>query len=95
MNAGANRRTLWRLSALGLVMLGLSFAAVPLHDLFCRVTGYGGTTSVADSAPADASCVDTQVDGKQDHKVELKGSSDPENAKQKHAAHADFGDRVV
>ena len=25
-------------------MVGLSFAAVPLYDLFCRVTGYGGTT---------------------------------------------------
>jgi len=23
-------------------MLGLSFAAVPLYDLFCRVTGFGG-----------------------------------------------------
>ncbi|MEL6678098.1 MAG: cytochrome c oxidase assembly protein [Pseudomonadota bacterium] len=29
------------------VMLGLSFAAVPLYDWFCRVTGYGGTTAVA------------------------------------------------
>lgn len=28
-------------------MVGLSFAAVPLYDLFCRVTGYGGTTQVA------------------------------------------------
>lgn len=25
-------------------MLGMSYAAVPLYDLFCRVTGYGGTT---------------------------------------------------
>lgn len=24
-------------------MVGLSFASVPLYDLFCRVTGYGGT----------------------------------------------------
>lgn len=29
-------------------MVGLSFAAVPLYDLFCRVTGFGGTTQVAD-----------------------------------------------
>ena len=27
-----------------LLMLALSFAAVPLYDLFCRVTGFGGTT---------------------------------------------------
>jgi cytochrome c oxidase assembly protein subunit 11 len=28
-------------------MLCLSFAAVPLYDLFCRVTGFGGTTQNA------------------------------------------------
>lgn len=28
-------------------MIGLSFASVPLYDLFCRVTGYGGTTQQA------------------------------------------------
>ena len=29
------------------LMLGLSFAAVPLYELFCRVTGFAGTTQVA------------------------------------------------
>ncbi len=40
---------------LGMVagMTGLSFAAVPLYDLFCRVTGYGGTTQRAEAAPAE------------------------------------------
>ena len=33
------------------LMLGLSFAAVPLYDLFCRVTGFGGTTQVSKEAP--------------------------------------------
>lgn len=33
------------------VMLGASFAAVPLYDLFCRMTGFGGTTMVATKAP--------------------------------------------
>lgn len=28
-------------------MVGLSFASVPLYSLFCRVTGFGGTTQVA------------------------------------------------
>lgn len=32
-------------------MVGLSFAAVPLYSLFCQVTGYGGTTQVADQVP--------------------------------------------
>ncbi|MEM6487100.1 MAG: cytochrome c oxidase assembly protein [Pseudomonadota bacterium] len=31
-------------------MLGMAYAAVPLYDLFCRVTGFGGTTQVADSS---------------------------------------------
>jgi cytochrome c oxidase assembly protein subunit 11 len=33
-------------------MVGLSFAAVPLYRLFCQVTGYGGTTQVAEAVPA-------------------------------------------
>jgi cytochrome c oxidase assembly protein subunit 11 len=32
-------------------MLGLAFAADPLYDTFCRMTGYGGTTRVAVKAP--------------------------------------------
>jgi cytochrome c oxidase assembly protein subunit 11 len=31
-----------------LVMGSLGWASVPLYDLFCRVTGYGGTTSQAE-----------------------------------------------
>jgi cytochrome c oxidase assembly protein subunit 11 len=30
-------------------MGALSFAAVPFYDWFCRVTGFGGTTAVAES----------------------------------------------
>jgi len=34
--------------AIGVVVFmgGLAWASVPLYDLFCRVTGYGGTTQV-------------------------------------------------
>lgn len=32
-------------------MIGLSFASVPLYNLFCRVTGYGGTTQVSNAGP--------------------------------------------
>ena len=45
----SNRRIAISLGALVLVMVGLSYASVPLYDLFCRVTGYGGTTQVADA----------------------------------------------
>jgi cytochrome c oxidase assembly protein subunit 11 len=37
------------------VMIGASFAAVPFYNWFCRTTGYGGTTQVAKSAPAEIS----------------------------------------
>ena len=39
------------LSAIFVLMLGLSYAAVPLYDLFCRVTGFGGTTQISNNAP--------------------------------------------
>ena len=35
-------------------MLGLSFASVPLYDLFCRVTGYAGTVQRASLAPGSS-----------------------------------------
>ncbi|MBM3591415.1 MAG: cytochrome c oxidase assembly protein [Alphaproteobacteria bacterium] len=49
--ARRNKRT--GLASAGLVtfMVGLSFAAVPLYDLFCRVTGFGGTTQRSAAAP--------------------------------------------
>ena len=49
----ANSKGLIALSLAGLVamMVGLSFAAVPLYRMFCQVTGYGGTTQVAETAP--------------------------------------------
>ena len=34
-------------------MIGVSYAAVPLYQLFCQVTGYGGTTQRAETAPAE------------------------------------------
>jgi cytochrome c oxidase assembly protein subunit 11 len=32
-------------------MVGMSYAAVPLYDWFCRATGFGGRTQVATAAP--------------------------------------------
>jgi len=50
--AGANTRVVVALCMLTGGMLGLSYAAVPLYEMFCRVTGYGGTTQRAESPPA-------------------------------------------
>ena len=53
MSAAINRnnRTAMMTAILGLAMLALAFASVPLYRLFCQVTGYGGTTQTAQAAP--------------------------------------------
>ncbi len=47
-----NRRVALVCAAVAFGMVGLAYASVPLYDLFCRVTGYGGTTQRAER-PAD------------------------------------------
>ena len=47
---GSNRRILAILAIVVLMMVGLAYASVPLYQLFCQVTGYGGTTQVTDTA---------------------------------------------
>ena len=43
-------RTLVQTLAVVVFMAGMGWAAVPLYDIFCRVTGYGGTTQVGSQA---------------------------------------------
>jgi cytochrome c oxidase assembly protein subunit 11 len=43
----SHRRVAFCIAGLALVMVGLSFAAVPLYALFCRATGYAGTPQIA------------------------------------------------
>ncbi len=45
------RKTVLQLVCVALTMGTLAWASVPLYDLFCRVTGWGGATDVADAAP--------------------------------------------
>lgn len=42
-----NRRTLVAMAGIGLAMLALGFASVPLYRIFCQTTGFGGTTQRA------------------------------------------------
>lgn len=46
-----NTKTLLTVFAVVIGMVGLAFASVPLYNLFCRVTGYGGTTMVSEALP--------------------------------------------
>ena len=45
-----NGRVVAQTTAVVIGMGSLGWASVPLYDLFCRVTGYGGTTSVSDGS---------------------------------------------
>ncbi len=45
-----NKRVMIVLLATVAGMVGLSFASVPLYNLFCRVTGYGGTPGIVEAA---------------------------------------------
>ncbi len=47
----SHRSSVLPLVAVALGMLMLSYAAVPFYNLFCKVTGFGGTTGRATSAP--------------------------------------------
>jgi len=48
-----NMRTMIAVLAVVAGMTGLAYASVPLYDLFCRVTGFGGTPGIA-QAPSSA-----------------------------------------
>ena len=41
------RKTLFQLVSVVVFMGAMAWAAIPLYDWFCRVTGYGGQTNVA------------------------------------------------
>lgn len=49
--ASKQNRTAFYLVGVVVLMASLSFAAVPFYSWFCRVTGFGGTTGVAQKAP--------------------------------------------
>jgi len=49
--ARRNNRVALSAAAFAAIMVGMAFAAVPLYDLFCRTTGFGGTPLVASAAP--------------------------------------------
>lgn len=50
-SGSGNLRVALILGGLVAGMVGMAYAAVPLYNIFCQVTGYGGTTQVATSNP--------------------------------------------
>lgn len=63
----ANRRTLVAAAGVGLAMLGLGFASVPLYRIFCEQTGFGGTTKRASA--------DVQVQVASGHQMSIRFDS--------------------
>ncbi len=55
------RRTAFALVAVIAGMVGLTAASVPLYRLFCQITGYGGTTDVAEAPPEETAEVLVEV----------------------------------
>lgn len=49
-----NKRVITIMFGIVAGMVGLAYASVPLYDLFCRVTGFGGTTQVSEVAAPGA-----------------------------------------
>jgi cytochrome c oxidase assembly protein subunit 11 len=47
-----NMKIGYYMSALALTVFGVSYASVPLYKAFCQMTGFGGTTQVADEKKA-------------------------------------------
>jgi cytochrome c oxidase assembly protein subunit 11 len=54
MRARSVRTALW-CGGIVMTMTALAFASVPLYDLFCRVTGFGGTPMVRSEAASSVS----------------------------------------
>ncbi len=53
MTFSPKTKTVAQTVGLVVVMGSLAFASVPFYDWFCRVTGFGGTTSVSEVAPEE------------------------------------------
>lgn len=59
--AQKNKKTVLVVFSVVFAMVGLAFASVPLYSLFCRVTGWGGTTQVAESLPAEDKILEREM----------------------------------
>ena len=61
MSSASNTRVALACGAIVMGMVGITAASVPLYDLFCKMTGYGGTPRRVEAASADHSDVEVTV----------------------------------
>lgn len=64
-----NTKTALKIGAIALAMLGLTYASFPLYNLFCKVTGYGGTPQQVDE--------NSQTQGENMLTVRFNADTDP------------------
>jgi len=72
MSVSSNKKTVFYLLGVLAVMSAGTVASVPFYSWFCKVTGYGGTTSQADYAPSESEILDQTME------VRFIGSLAPE-----------------
>ncbi len=80
--ARKNARIATAVFGAAILMVGMAFAAVPLYEVFCRVTGYGGTTQVADGDTIKAVDRDIQVRFTGNIHTDMRWDFRPKQAKQ-------------
>ena len=56
-----NRSLMGRLLVLAVVMFGFGFALVPLYDVFCEITGFGGRTNAEAAVVEEAPDLDREI----------------------------------
>ena len=56
-----NRSLMGRLLVLAAVMFGFGFALVPLYDVFCEITGFGGRTNAEAAVVEEAPDLDREI----------------------------------
>jgi cytochrome c oxidase assembly protein subunit 11 len=69
MSGKPDRHLVLKLAVMGVAMFAFGFALVPLYDVFCSVTGYGGKTASAATTISESPDVERTV------RVEFLGST--------------------
>ena len=61
IKSSKNTRVVFLTCSILIGMFCLAFASVPLYDLFCKVTGYGGTVQQASTIPLKVTDSDIKI----------------------------------
>lgn len=76
-----NKTTALNIAAIAVGMFGMAYAAVPLYDLFCKITGFGGTVKQVNDAPSEILDRKINVMFNSDTSKELQWSFKPSQTK--------------